>query len=218
MVDRPDNEEELQKREAVGVIRASRFVRKYAHSHNAITVQVVRDIHKEIFKDAWSDIAGEYRNEEMSITDSDLLLPHHSDVPARMVELNLELQEKLRDMGNAEGDISEVNHNMDQATESIDQVVRLAAWLHHQITFVHPFREGNGRTARLAANLILERYGLVGISIKVEKENKNRYRQALKQIDMYQDFEPLVELMYDGLLERYNGVAVRYYDPQKSRG
>lgn len=33
------------------------------------------------------------------------------------------------------------------------------------------FREGNGRTARLATNLILERYELVGISIKIEQGN-----------------------------------------------
>lgn len=52
MKSRPKNEEELQKREAVGVIRASRFVRKYAKSHKPITVAGIRAIHKEIFKDA----------------------------------------------------------------------------------------------------------------------------------------------------------------------
>ncbi len=216
MVDRPDNEEEFQKREAVGVIRASRFVRKYAHSHNPITVQVVCDIHSQIFKDAWGEIAGKYREENLTISDSDLLLPHHSEVQSRMDAIESELQELLQTIENAEGVIASVNYNIDLANESIDRVVRIASWLHHQITFVHPFREGNGRTARLAANLILERYGLVGISIKVEKENKNRYRQALVQIDKHQDFEPLVALMLDGLLERYNGVAVRYYDFQKN--
>ena len=91
----------------------------------------------------------------------------------------------------------------------------MAAWLHHTITFVHPFREGNGRTARLAANLILERYGLAGISVKIEKENKNQYRQALAQIDSANDFEPLVSMIYDGLIERYGGVPLKFYGVKK---
>ena len=65
--------------------------------------------------------------------------------------------------------------------DEIEKIIRLSAWVHHKITHIHPFREGNGRTARLAGNLILERYGLVGISIKVEKENKNQYCNALAQ-------------------------------------
>ena len=63
----------------------------------------------------------------------------------------------------------------------------------------------------MASNLILERYGLVGISIKVEKENKNRYQKALAQIDKFQDYEPLMELIYEDLVERYHGVAIKYY-------
>ena len=45
-----------------------------------------------------------------------------------------------------------------KAFDEIEKVVRLSAWIHHKITFIHPFREGNGRTARLTGNLILERF------------------------------------------------------------
>lgn len=38
--------------------------------------------------------------------------------------------------------------------------IELAAWAHAQWVRVHPFANGNGRTARLWANLILMRYGL----------------------------------------------------------
>ena len=50
MSKRPENEDELQEREAIGVIRASRFVRKYSHSHNVITIDTIRKIHREILK------------------------------------------------------------------------------------------------------------------------------------------------------------------------
>ena len=79
MKSRPRNEEELQKREAIGVIRASRFVRRYAKSHKPITVETIRDIHKEIFKDAWPEIAGVFRHEDITITNSD----HHIMIGCR---------------------------------------------------------------------------------------------------------------------------------------
>ena len=39
-------------------------------------------------------------------------------------------------------------------------VVEAAAWAHVEWIRIHPFANGNGRTARLLANSILERYGL----------------------------------------------------------
>jgi len=45
--------------------------------------------------------------------------------------------------------------------------------------------------------LILERFGLVGISIKIEKENKATYRKALAQIDQREDYEPLMDLIFE---------------------
>ncbi len=213
MPSRPKDEEELQRREAIGVIRASRFVRKYARSHEQVSMQTICNIHKEIFKDAWPEIAGKYRQENLKITDSKHLPPHHSTVVALMEEKAQELEKRLKKLEGLEGIIRAMDLDEDSCNDAVEEVVRVAAWLHHAVTFVHPFREGNGRTARLAGNLVLEHYGLVGISIKIEKENKNRYRQALAQIDKMDDFESLIELIYDGLVERYEGVAMKYYHP-----
>jgi fido (protein-threonine AMPylation protein) len=217
MSTRPQNEEELQKREAIGVIRASRFVRRYAHSHRPINIKTICDIHREIFKDAWPEVAGKFREEELKITDSKHLPPHHSFVLDRMNGVEIELLEKLKNLEKAEGMILDIKSGSKEDLNCIEEIIQTAAWIHHAITFVHPFREGNGRTGRLIGNLILERYGLVGISIKVEKENKTRYRQALAQIDQMHDYEPLVNLIYEGLLERYHGVHVKYYDIKKKK-
>lgn len=103
----------------------------------------------------------------------------------------------------------------DEIFEGIEKVIHVAAWIHHKITWIHPFPNGNGRTARLSANLILERYGLMGISVKIEKENKNRYRQALSQIDKAWDYEPLCELIYEGIIDRYEGLPLRFYEYKK---
>ncbi len=214
---RPESEEELQKREAIGVIRASRFVRKYARSHKLITFLTIQAIHTEIFEDAWPEIAGTYRDENLKITDSKHLPPSYSTVPALMKQKEAEFIDKLKTLEQAEGVINQIPFVNNEVMERIDNVIAIAAWIHYIITFIHPFRDGNGRTARLAANLILERYGLVGISIKIEKENKNRYRQSLTQIDEMQDYEPLQTLIYEGLIDRYNGVQVKYYPSKRKK-
>ncbi len=211
MSKRPDNEEEFQEREATGVIRASRFVREYARTHKPITMETVCEIHKEIFRDAWFEIAGIYRDENLEITDSSHLPPHHSEVRDQMNQEEVLFLEKLKKLKSVEG-IRLVDEEVtDEISEQIDHIVTVAAWIHHTITHIHPFREGNGRVARLAANLILERHGLIGISIKIEKENKNRYRKALAQIDKAQDYEPLESIIYEGLIDRYDGVSMKYY-------
>ncbi|KKS44080.1 MAG: filamentation induced by cAMP protein Fic [candidate division CPR1 bacterium GW2011_GWA2_42_17] len=211
MPKRPENEEELQKREAIGVIRASRFVRRYAHSHKAITTETILDVHREIFKDAWTEIVGKYRDENLEITESKHLPPHHSVVAEQMVNVGRELSLRTGSLREKEGVLMNTLLPIEKVYEEVERIVDTAAWIHHQITFVHPFREGNGRTARLFANLILERYGLVGISIKMEKENKNRYRAALAQADATKDLEPLKAIIYDGIIDRYKGVRLKYY-------
>lgn len=44
--------------------------------------------------------------------------------------------------------------------DGLSAVIELAAWAHAQWIRIHAFANGNGRTARLWANLILMRYGL----------------------------------------------------------
>lgn len=210
MKGRPVNEEELQRREAIGTIRASRFVRKYAKSKKHIDVQTICAIHREIFKDAWMEIAGIYRNENIKITDSRHLPPHHSDVADAMTSLDSELKEKLKNLESLQGALEVAEKEFsEEESNMLDVIIGVAAWIHHKITSIHPFRDGNGRTARLITNLILERYGLVGISIKIERENKNAYRGALSQIDHHDDYEPLKEIIMTGIIDRYNGIPMK---------
>ncbi|MBI2049191.1 MAG: Fic family protein [Parcubacteria group bacterium] len=206
---RPENEEEFHKREAIGVIRASRFVNNFAKSKALLSLDVIFDIHKEIFKEAWPDIAGELRSKFQ--TDIKKLF-HHTPPPYHKVsELTKiardELEEKLKNLKTVPLTLVDAGELTEEEWDTMNVVIEVAAWLHHKIVHIHPFVEGNGRTARLAANLILQRYGLIGISIKIEAENKNGYRMALKQIDTNGDYEPLTTIIVEGLIDRYRGVS-----------
>ncbi len=136
---RPQNEQELQQREAIGVIRASRFVRKYARSRKPISLQIICAIHREIFADAWPEIAGLYRQENLKITDSHHLPPHYSKVVEIMEETSQQLQARLKKLAKFEGIIRERDLKNDQFHEAVEEAVRIAAWIHHAITFVHPY-------------------------------------------------------------------------------
>lgn len=215
MIERPKDEEELQQREVVGVFRASRFVRKYAKSQKPITTNTICEIHREIFRDTWPEIAGVYRSENLTISGSEHLPPHWSEVPALMQGVDDRIRKYVVSLSGLEGLIQDSADDSEERYAAIGEVLNFTAYVHHAITYVHPFREGNGRTARLAANLALERYGLIGISIKIERENKNRYCNALAQIDKHHDYEPLLDLIAEGLVDRYQGVPMKMVKEKK---
>ena len=59
--------------------------------------------------------------------------------------------------------------------------VELAARVHHRLVHVHPFFDGNGRTARLLMNLTLMRHGFP--MAVVQKVDRRRYYRVLQQAD-----------------------------------
>ena len=59
--------------------------------------------------------------------------------------------------------------------------IELAAIFHHRIVFIHPFFDGNGRTARLAMNLILMQKGYP--LVVMLKNDRKRYYDSLVKAD-----------------------------------
>lgn len=70
-------------------------------------------------------------------------------------------------------------------------IYHLAA-LHAEFERIHPFRDGNGRTGRLALNLLLVRHGFPPVII--HKRNRSRYLAALDRADK-NDIGPLAEML-----------------------
>jgi Fic family protein len=60
-------------------------------------------------------------------------------------------------------------------------VVDGAAGWHHGLVYVHPFVDGNGRTARLVMNLILMRQGFP--PVRIQPEERLSYYEALSAAD-----------------------------------
>lgn len=78
--------------------------------------------------------------------------------------------------------------------------VILAARFHGFYEYLHPFRDGNGRTGRLISNFILLRFGLPELIIK--KEDRQEYIAALRQIRAENTDEYLVCFFFDKAIEQ----------------
>jgi hypothetical protein len=67
------------------------------------------------------------------------------------------------------------------AEEKSNDPIELAALAHHRLVAIHPFIDGNGRTARLVMNLILMRAGYPPTVI--QRINRRQYYRVLDQAD-----------------------------------
>jgi Fic family protein len=75
----------------------------------------------------------------------------------------------------------------------------LAAELHYRFVMIHPFIDGNGRTARLLANLILLQNGYPYASITVK--SKDRYLEAISIADAKKDMGMFYLIVIDAVTE-----------------
>ena len=84
--------------------------------------------------------------------------------------------------GDHEKLIEQVPRLMESTAKAIDEgtihPMVLAARFHGFFQYLHPFRDGNGRTGRLLSNFILLHYGLPELIIR--KEERDQYITALK--------------------------------------
>lgn len=96
----------------------------------------VRTLHKKMFAQTWT-WAGIYRTSEKSISRYSW-----AEVPRLVRDLLANTQEQF-----------EV---IKDSAEALDQ---LAARFHRQLVLIHPWPNGNGRHARLATDLLLQRWG-----------------------------------------------------------
>jgi Fic family protein len=121
-----------------------------------ITEDHILTIHRLILKGIDDSNAGFYRAVPVRIAGSTTILPN----PVKVPRLMSEFMDWLRG---------------DKKTHP----VMLAAEAHYRLVTIHPFIDGNGRTARLLMNLILMQHGYPPAIIR--KEDRLAYINALEK-------------------------------------
>ncbi len=122
--------------EATGHAKAYDFIFDIVQNDN-ITLQDILNIHKLFYQNVDPDNAGTYRTKKVFISGMDVTLPGPG-------ELNLL-------MSNFEKELKDLSNKL--------HPIELAATIHNKFVTIHPFLDGNGRTARLLMNLILLKNG-----------------------------------------------------------
>ena len=168
--------------EAKNLSHAIDFMKELAVSRERpITASDIRQIHKLILTDIDDEHAGKYRVSKVKISGSDYEPPDSHEVPQQMADLG----EYIVEITDPENKI----HNFP---------IVCAAAAHARLAQIHPFVDGNGRTARILMNLILMRLGYT-ICI-ITREDRLRYYDSLEE-SQAGDLTPLVLLMYENVEE-----------------
>jgi Fic family protein len=76
--------------------------------------------------------------------------------------------------------------------------IERSAILHTEFIKIHPFEDGNGRTARLLVNYELTKYGYPTVVIKAR--DKDRYINCLEEAIVTKDVSGLVNLISDSVV------------------
>ncbi len=142
--------------EAVNLAKAWQKVKELAQPGATLTEHDLLDLHRIVLTSVEDSFAGSYRTGAVRISGSNHIPPNPVKVPDLMSALFAELP-------------------------GISDPVERAAKLHHGISHVHPFADGNGRTARLAMNFVLIAAGYPPVSIPMEL--RMDYYHALEAAD-----------------------------------
>lgn len=175
--------------EAVNHAKAFELIMELAKDKHTITVKDVLAIHKRILTGIDDANAGFYRNVPVRISGSRTVLPNPLKVPDLMEMFNQWL------------------------TTTDEDVVYKAINAHYRLVTIHPFKDGNGRTARLLMNLILMQAGFTPTIIR--KIDRKRYLDALEKYQTTGNAEQYHNLML-AALNRSLKTAIDMLDTSKS--
>lgn len=171
--------------EAINHSEAITYIKDFAKKSIEISQRTIKEIHALVLHGINKENAGCYRSVPVMISGSRHIPPQPYLIDKQMEDFMLHFQE---------------------LQEKLTHPVLVAAYLHDELVRIHPFVDGNGRTARLLMNLYLLRNGYVIVNLKGGDESKLAYYSALEasHVDNRpEDFQKIVAEAEKAALERY---------------
>ncbi|GAA3968344.1 Fic/DOC family protein [Hymenobacter antarcticus] len=162
-----------------GFLRADILLTEDLTPATKFTLKYLLDMHR-LALDHLYTFAGRYR--EVNISKGGFAFPAARFLPASMQQFEQEWLHKPL------------------PTDQND-LLDLVGAIHGELLFIHPFREGNGRTARLLANLMLEQQGHERLRWEIIDETAfPRYVAAVQQSGLgnYAPMQTLIRSLYPG--------------------
>lgn len=149
----------------------------YRQQELNITEETIKELHRLLYRTTDATQAGQYRTIPARIPNTEYLPPEPDEIPRLM------------------------GHLADQISSSRFTLhpIELAAMALKRLLDIHPFTEGNNRTALLLMNLILVNNGYGFVSIPPDRQGE--YHQALSASRQRKDMEPISKLIAECVIE-----------------
>lgn len=165
--------------EVINHAHAVDYLEELVSRKEPLTQSTVRSLHSLILRSIDDENAGRYRSVPVAISGSRHVPPGPADVAPLMADLFTWY---------------------DREAQQLHPVVR-AARFHHRFVFIHPFVDGNGRTARLLMNLILISEGYPPAIIKADPQRRIAYLDALEAASTAGQTEPFEAVVAEAVEE-----------------
>jgi Fic family protein len=173
--------------EAVNHKEAIAFIRELVNKKSILNERNLLSIHNLVLRGIDPENAGSYRKIQVMIKGSRHIPPQPFMVSKAMEEYFTWYHYHKKTM----------------------HPVLLAAEMHERLVTIHPFIDGNGRTARLVMNLILLQHGFVIANIKGDAKTRISYYDALEKAQADEIKTPFLEFIAQveiSSLKRYLGI------------
>lgn len=172
--------EEIDRREDEGVARAMELIATLLDAPEpvALTSALLRRIHVELMGSIYP-FAGEWRVVGLHKGDG----PEKWPLPPGGIDPLMNVLER------------DVLSRSPVLSENDEDIFRYVSEVMCEVLAIHPFREGNGRTAFTAGNLLLMQTGLLPLSVYDRRNDQKRYFEACEAGRVLKDYEPLAQLV-----------------------
>lgn len=144
------------------------YVKECVSKKEPLNEDKIKDIHQHVIRRA--GIGGAYRSIPVYIRGAQYVPPSPVKVWSLMGNFGYRLEH-----------------------DAFSSAIEKAAWAHAELVKIHPFTDGNGRTARLIMNYILMEDGYLPTSIK--KDTTSEYFATLETYSLKNDLTPFIELL-----------------------
>jgi Fic family protein len=158
--------------EAVDHYNAVLWMRECAAKTIPVDENTVRELHRRIVARSQPEIGGIYSTLPRRIAGSPVIFPNAAKIPQLMKDYGAWLAQA-------------------------EPLPSLSFDAHFRLVAIHPFSDGNGRTARLLMNLVLLRGGYPPVAVR--PEDRKTYLDTLEHASLRDDLKPFQTFMHQRL-------------------
>jgi Fic-DOC domain mobile mystery protein B len=165
-------QQDLNEWEAQNILEAKNWAFTSRRTKDILTISFIQKLHKKMFGKTWI-WAGEFRRTQTNIgVEPHLIFSHLGHL------------------------LSDTQYWLSHKTYDLDEI---AARLHHKLVYLHCFPNGNGRHARLYADIFLVDHNKPSFTWGNKELTKNNlqrhlYIESLKAADQH-DYAPLLQFV-----------------------